>query len=258
VSPRSTIRRLRAQRRLLVAIGLSLISAVCLSAAALYALTKADPAGWSTLNSADPAVAQAAFALENAVINQAHAARPGNRAEPSRPWLSEPWTVSLSQHDANSWLAASLPRWLANQQPPVRMPDELTGLQLRFTTGGISVAARVQNGSQSHIIAASFEPELRADGSLWMPASWISIGRLPVPASWILGRIADQSRQANSSIPESLLRLADSSTIIDSLQGRIPIVQTPEVRLADGRRVRLLKIEPREGEVWLTMQTVGR
>ena len=55
------------------------------------------------------------------------------------------------------------------------------------------------------------------------------------------------------------VRYKDKRKFLEAvLSAKQRIVQTPEVRLADGRRVRLLKIEPRDGEVWLTMQTIAR
>ena len=46
--------------------------------------------------------------------------------------------------------------------------------------------------------------------------------------------------------------------IISSLSGDRPMMRTPVIRIGDGRRVRLLQLEPRDDALYITCQTLPR
>lgn len=210
-------------------------------------LARSAPAWWRPARADDPAVKAAADALENGVVNQLHAWRPGEAARAPGPWQSEPWTVAMQASDANAWVAASLPKWLANLERPVRLPSQLGELQVGFSSGLVRVGASVEYGGRRHLLSASLRPEIRADGSLWLEATWARIGRMPVPASMVLDQVIAAG--------DSTLKTDGARAIARVLAGMEPAARAPEIRLADGRRVRLLKIEVRDGQMWLTCRT---
>lgn len=245
----------RMNRRLLVRIGLGVILAVCILFGVMVTLANADPSGWTSVDPHDPKNIASAQSLETAIVNQLHASRPAaaQQQQPGSTWTSAAWTVSLKESDANVWFAASLPRWLAEQDPPILLPADVTEFQTRFTGDGVRLAARVSTGVGSHAISAEIRPEVRADGSLWIRMNSLALGRLPLPASWLVEEFTAKARSGRSSGAAP----AESDQLLRTLRGETPAVQNAVIRLADGRRVRLLRVEPKEGELWLTMQTLG-
>lgn len=153
------------------------------------------------------------------------------------------------------WITAALPGWLASQTPPIVLPAEVDDLQVRFTSSGITLGARISTGFRAQAVSARIGVDVRPDGSLWIPVRSLTLGRLPVPASLLIEQFGGQSprnpgdNRANAA--------TGGLNIVAMLQGDAPAVQQAQIRLADGRRVRVLRIEPRDGEVWITLQTFG-
>lgn len=231
-----------------------MVAGMSLLAALGVMLARATPSWWRPADPDAPATRLAAEALEHGVVNQIHAWRPRAAASGGEAWRSEPWTVSLSEVDANAWLAASLPKWLANLEKPARLPPELSELQVAFASGVVRIGGRIAHAGADHTLSASVRPEIRADGSLWMAATWVRLGRMPVPASWLLERAMDEG----SELGAAAFRTAEGRAAARVLAGLEPASRLPELRLADGRRVRLLRIEAREDQLWLTCRTEGK
>jgi len=247
-------RRRRRFRRPWVAAGLALCAAGTAALAAL-ALTRATPAWWRPIDPADPATIDAAQAVEHAVVRQLSALRPAASppATPDASWRSETWSVSLSQADANAWLAARLPRWLESREKRVLWPAGVREVRVGFGDGVVRLGVRLAADGREQIAVAHVAPDLRADGSLWLPASWFSIGRLPVPGAWALG-----GADPGDYLPADLARLPQVRRLADVLGGAAPLVNAAVIRLEDGRRVRLLRIAAREGRLELTCRTEKR
>jgi hypothetical protein len=232
-----------------------MVAGISLLAALGVLLARSTPSWWRPADPDAPGTRLAAEALEHGVVNQVHAWRPrAGAAGGGGAWRSEPWTVSLSEGDANAWLAASLPKWLANLDKPARLPPELSELQVAFASGVVRIGGRIAHAGAGHTLSASVRPEIRADGSLWLAATWVRLGRMPVPASWLLERAMDDA----SELGGAALRSREGRAAARVLAGMEPAAREPELRLADGRRVRLLRIEAREDQLWLTCRTEGR
>ncbi|MCC6675687.1 MAG: hypothetical protein IT436_00960 [Phycisphaerales bacterium] len=241
-------------RRRFAAISVGLVA--LLSALLIVAVwqSRMEP-GWWTGTSAAAAGSGAGAGLQNSVINQLHLARPtAADLGPDEAWRSEPWRVSMRCEDVNAWLAEELPRWLANRDPPVRWPARVETARAGFEAGRVMVGARLRHGGGFggvSVISASLVPELREDGSLWLRASWVRIGRLPAPASWVVPRLREAMREAG---------LEDEAHggvgfLLRVLEGEEPLARSAVIRLEDGRRVRLLDLELRDGALWITART---
>jgi hypothetical protein len=246
-------------RRWTVGAGLALAALVTVAGLLGWALVQESPVWWRTVRRDDPRTAETALLVENSVWNQIHHRRaaggpPGGDPAPEVAPGAE-WTVSLKASDANAWLNARLPLWLANQHEEAPWPKELAEVQVDFGDGLIRVGARVNSAGQDRVLSATLLPDLRDDGTLWLPATWISIGRLAVPADWLL----EQAEQHQSDfIPPELRQLPETLAMFRGFAGAAPMVQNAVIKLEDGRRVRLLKLRPVNGRLEITCRTERR
>lgn len=216
-----------------------------------------DPSWWR--RGLTPSSANA-LALETGLLDQVSRVERKGQAIPNASpgqvkWRSEPWRMSMQAQDANSWLTVQLPKWLASRQPPVAWPEEIAEIQTQFEEGVIHLGVRLKHGDRERIITATVEPYVDADGSLWLPARRVSLGAMPIPPSWILGHARDAG---GSMFPLALSTLPETRAMFDAFLGNRPIVNDAVMRLADGRRVRLVRIIPRDGKLDLTCRTEAR
>lgn len=242
------------RRWLLRAAGL-IVVLIVLGGVAAWQLIGQRPLWWRSVNAADPATIDRAKSVENMVINEVYqrrAADPVYQPTEEGSWRSERWVIRIPVTEANAWLNARLPKWMANQHDPVRLPSELEGLRVEFQEGVILVGAQVRAGGQTRIFTATLEPELAPDGSLWLPARWVHVGRLPVPVPVLLRSVGAVIRRM---IPPSVLALPETEAMARAFAGEQPVVERPVLRLEDGRRVRVLAVRPRDGVLEITCQT---
>ncbi|MBK9188557.1 MAG: hypothetical protein IPM33_06320 [Phycisphaerales bacterium] len=246
------LRSRRVRRRWFVVAGLVLSVTITLVLMGLM-LTRGVPIWWRSVSSDDPRTRELGESLENGVVRQFSAVR---EPDPDSPhaWRSKPWAVSLHASDANAWVATRLPKWLANQERGVAWPGEISEVQIEFADEAVKVGMRVRVRGRDQVLSAEVVPEIRADGSLWMPATWVRVGRLPVPASWVLER----AQEGGGLLPRAVLELPETREMFDIFLGRRPVVHEAIIGVDDARRVRLLKIVPRDGRLELTARTEAR
>ena len=272
--PVAPARRLRRRSRWTAArlfVGAAFTLAVAIGAGLLIglALSQEPPAWWSSVDGASPAVVEAALRVENGAATQLTKIRAESSPSPdgSMP-VPKPWTIALKASDANAWLAARLRPWLESQDgAPFRWPEELRQVQVEFRGGSILIGASVSpaggattgDGRASQVLAAALTPEFRDDGSLWMPARRVGLGRLSLPASWMLSPGAGGAATlTGAAVPENLARMPEAKDVLAALTGRIAVMQTPIVRIGDGRRVRLIDLQARDGVLLITCETLAR
>ncbi len=223
-------------------------------------LADARPHWWREIDPKNEQVAAAALRVENGAATQLTQIRQAADSNQT----SAPWTIRISSADANAWLAARLRPWLESQSAEFTWPPELRAVEVRFDDGHIDVGASVGDrafaaASPVRVITASLRPEFRASGELWLPAASTSVGRLSVPSSWMLSRAAPAAKRVVSKpLPGSIESMPELRDIISALSGDRPMMRTPVVRIGDGRRVRLLKLEPRDDALYITCQTLPR
>lgn len=250
--PRMPSRRLR---RLFLISATIVISVVAVLVLLGISLTNARPLWWRSVNAGDPKTIALAEEIESAVTRQLSLQRETDTSPiaPGGPrWRSREWSVSISASDANAWLNARLPQWLANRADEIRWPREIAEVQVDFDNGKIAVGARVVASGREQVLSATLVPEIHADGSLWTSATWLHAGQLPVPASWIIARLLDPAR---SVLPEEIRDIPEARDMFEAFDGRGALITAPVVKLGDGRRVRLLKVRPRDGRLEMTCRT---
>lgn len=233
---------------LVVAVGLAL------AFMASATLTRSAPSWWRQPTVNDHTAARAT-ALENAAVSQLYLARPSAQSPPDDlEWSSEPWSVALSEGDINAWLAARLPRWLEGQPGMPNWPETMSELQVRLEDGSVRTGVRVRSAEGPRFVTTSFTPRIDEHGSLWLTASWVHIGRLPVPAGWVIGNQTGR----DGVLPPELTERNETKQFLETARGRAPFATTPILALEGDRRVRLLGVRVRPGRLELTMRTETR
>ncbi|TVS09429.1 MAG: hypothetical protein EA423_00130 [Phycisphaerales bacterium] len=213
------------------------------------------PVWWRAAEPDNPETAEVAERIERALVNELHRvdrAACEETAEGGGDWISEPWGFTVSARDVNAWLNTRLPRWAENEEPDFDWPESVRELQIDFSGRQIRIGARVNTGEGDRTLWASFRPEIRKDGSLWIVADGAYVGRLPIPPSLVLNQTEARL--------ESLLdmKLEDRefwSRVIRAAMGAEAMLEDASIGLGDGRRVRLLRIVSRYDRIEVTCRT---
>lgn len=238
--PHRTIRR---ARRWLLGVGVALVLIASVLVVVSLGLTRLSPTWWRTVHAHDPATAAAAETIENEVVNKVYAVR----VEPA-----DAWAVALRAPDANAWLNTRFEQWLANADAEFAWPEEISDLQVEFDDGLIQVGVLVRGAERTQVLSASLRPEFRSDGSLWVRVESMMVGRLPIPAGWIVDRAGEHPPDL---LPTHLFEQPEVTHILAALAGDGPLVADPVLDLGDGRRVRLLGLTAERGRLRITCRT---
>lgn len=226
----------------------------------ILALSQDRPSWWRSVNPRDPAVIAVAERLENAVATILTQARPPSEdGDPAKPW-----TVRVAAADVNAWLNARLPTWMESREDvDFQWPESLQELQIDFRDGLIHVGAKVSAAKRiepdtrsGNYFSAAIAPQFKTDGSLWMPARWVALGRLSVPASWML-KEPDEVASAER-VPDELADLPETRHVLAAFAGKVPAMGNPTIKLGDGRKVRVLGMTAADGKLAITCQTILR
>lgn len=182
------------------------------------------------------------------------------------------WPVKLSDDGANAWLQLRLPVWLPkltagefreviNERGEVvdrvpidglAWPEAVSEVRAAFKDGRFRIGASVGRGADARYFSATLAPEIREDGSLWMRATSVSIGRLTLPAWLVLG---DDGGLVRGWMPPELRETAEAEAIFEKLAGLEPVFEDAVIRLGDGRRVRLLSLAVGEASLVAQFRT---
>lgn len=253
-------------RLCLAAAGIAMTSAACSAVFLTIALAQEAPTWWHRRDWRTPEVSRTAEALENWLVSSVYHARldahraPGQSLPPdAAPTFDKPvtWTIPVSSSDANAWLNSRLPRWIRHESETFQWPEQIEELQVEFRDDKILVGVKVRYAESTQFLSATLRPAIReSDGSLWMPAQTVSIGRVRLPASWFLS--PQPTALAQEQIPEELRELPETQSLAAVFSGQIPVAQKPIIKLADGRRVRLLNLTSRDGTLQVTCRTEPR
>jgi hypothetical protein len=206
-------------------------------------LTRLSPLWWRTIQASDPATIVAAETIENDVVNVVYAVR-GEQADV--------WAVAFRAPAANAWLNTRFAQWLANADAEFEWPEEISDLQVEFDDGLIHIGVLLRADERSQVLSVSLRPEIRADGSLWVRVESAFVGRLPIPAGWIVDRAGEHWPEV---LPTRLHELPETAHLLAALAGDGPLHSDPVLDLGDGRRVRLLGLAPERGQLRITCRT---
>lgn len=243
--------RLRRWRRRLVAAGL-ILAALCgvLAVCAVW-LASSRPGWWRPPGRDDAATLVRARAVENGTVTLLTQAR-GDEA----------WTVRLADADAAAWLACRLSEWATSQAGLAAWPAELLQVQVRFEDATVLVGGEVRlREGETRVFSARLRPRVDAGGSLWLVATSVGVGRLRLPAGLMLAEGPEGTPgrwlRPERGLPDGLLRGVSGREVARVLLGEMPVAKAPALRLADGRRVRVLGVRVVPGFLELTFRTEG-
>jgi len=250
-------------RRRVVLGTLLLIALLTIGLLAASAMMQRSPAWWRRVDTADPRTLRSAQAVENGLTTLFHQERDAKpRLDRSTPIAqapiptsriaSEDWRFTLRAADANAWLNTRLPAWITRREDLSAWPKEIEQIQVDFHDGMISIGAQVRAAGVLRVLSADVIPQIRPDGSLWLPARAVRVGTLPLPTGVVL-RGARQ--QANDMVPVSIRDTADSDLLWRAFLGDAALAQNPTIRLPDGRRVRILNLRSQHGVLEVTCRT---
>lgn len=272
-SPATLLRRLRALPRERVRLhavtaGIVLLTAGCSAVLIGIGMAQEAPRWWQRADWERPEVGRSAEELENRLLSNVYHARspaavqraPGQSLPPGAAAVGDQpvtWTIPVSAADANAWLNARLPKWIRSESETFEWPEQIEELQVEFRDDRILIGVKVRYADSSQYLSATLQPAIHeSDGSLWMPAQAVSIGRVPLPASWFLS--PQPTALAQEQIPEEIRELPETKSIAKVFSGQIPVTSKPIIKLADGRRVRLLSLTSRDGTLHVTCRTEPR
>lgn len=224
-----------------VAVGMGLIAAAAITALCAWLLIRSAPSWWNTVHTATPQSENVGREIENAVVNQLHAQRPPG----------EVWSVALTQDDANDWLSTRLVKWLQNRDNSVDWSTTIQRAAISFKPGSITLglSIRTDRAEDGHVLTLELIPSIDEQGRLWLLASELAIGRLPLP----LGMVASDSGLLRSFLPRGVDDGAGA--VLTALAGKEPLAQRAAAKLGDNRTVRLTALEVRDGRIDLTCTT---
>lgn len=237
IVPPAPVSNRRALFRAVVISVLALIGVGTVAVIGAATLAAKAPTWWRSVDPADAATIELAEQVERGVVNTVHRGRPAG----------EVWTVSVTASQANAWLNVKLPRWMANRDSP--WPVRLRELQVNFTdTGKAAFGARIRGADGDRVIAATIEPVIMTDGSLWILTATPHAGRLDLPRGWTVAQLREW-------LPAEVYERVPAERILTALAGDGPLFDEAVLKLEDGRRVRLLGITPEAGRLLLTCVT---
>lgn len=233
-------------RRVAVFFGLVLVALGTLAWIWGSALTRSSPSWWRTVRTDDPRVIESARLLEEAVVRQLYEIRPHD-GESDR-YASKPWSVALSPADMNAWLNVRFPRWIEGRGGIDEWPGEVRQLQVAFEEDDVHLGALVTRDGEPRVVSATIQTRIDDQGRLWLEATRVRVGRLGVPARWLIDRV-ESGEYAGLADDESLRAL------MAILKGERPALDDPVHRLQDGRAVRLMGLRASDGRLGVTCRT---
>lgn len=239
-APGARARRPRVVVRAVVVMLLALIGAGTIALIGAATLAAKAPTWWRSVDATDGATIELAEQVERGVVNTVHRSRQQH----------ETWTVAVTAAQANAWLNVKLPRWMANRGSP--WPVRLRELQANFTASGkVAFGARIRGADGDRVVAATIEPVIMTDGSLWILTATPHAGRLDLPRDWTVAQLREW-------LPAEVYERLPAERILTALAADGPLFDEAVLKLEDGRRVRLLGITAEEGRLLLTCVTESR
>jgi hypothetical protein len=164
--------------------------------------------------------------------------------------------MTIKGEEANAWLGARLKEWLQNRSERIAWPANASEPQVSFEDGVIELGFEVSAnaGEKGRVLSLGLEPRVDS-GGLWVQLGTFGIGKLTLPG----GAMADAGgSMLESRLPDSLRNNPDTKNFIDALSGKRPLVKDAVMKLSDGRRVQIVRITPKPGELELECRTLPR
>lgn len=155
----------------------------------------------------------------------------------------ETWTLTVSEEQANHWLAERLPRWLEHRR--IELPQSVHRVLVDFSEEGVTLGVSLEIEGVERILGVTVRPEVSGD-ALWAVADHFSVGTLRLPADAVMARLPEGVARPRADLPMDAI-----------LSGERHVVSPPEMSLGDGRRVLIRKLEFDENGVSATCVTLS-
>lgn len=258
----------RRYRRIAVAAAFILVVVCTALVLIALALTQERPRWWVRVDPTSPETIATAEKVENGLASALTQVRETNMRAAIEPGTEQAdiaaWKIFVTTEQANAWLNVRLRRWLADQAEQgaidFQWPAEIGQMQVSFQQGLIHVGAVVTRAPapgaapRAQTFAAALRPQFSDDGALWMTAERIEIGRLPLPAGWVLGSASGTEKKL-ADVSSALASQPQTQRVLAAFRGERPVLSRPSVKLADGRRVRIIGVEPGNDRLTITCTT---
>ncbi|MBX3387972.1 MAG: hypothetical protein KF691_00810 [Phycisphaeraceae bacterium] len=214
-------------------LGVWLIGAIFVTCAFFYGLTLRTPSWFQSEARKASEMRRMAQRVENRLITEAYRFRGGPTLEPDGSRRTgDNWRIRVTEEEATAWIAAKLGEWLANRDPPARIPPEISELQAHFGSGRAWVAGLLDD--RVYAVSTGFRAN---EKGLWFSGARAGIGSLAFPVSWgAMGFVG----MDDSGVGGWVWRL---------LSGREPLLPGATIRLEDGRRVRVIAVRVLPGAI---------
>jgi hypothetical protein len=201
-------------------------------------LAEQPPTWWSEVDAGSAEVERTSRAVENWAVSTMTRAYPDG----------ERWAVTLTEEDANAWLAVRLPMWVISERGS--WPEGIRRVRVRFHDGRIVLGAdiRESDAGEPRVVAAALRLELDRDGMADLSVDWTQINRLKLPGALGVNRLGEWLDGAGEDAIASQL----SALIRGELEA-----DTLDWRLEDGRRVTVHAVRVESGRVHLTCSTAS-
>ena len=247
--------RCRRHRRIWIGAGVTLIALGCIAFVAASVATRLTPAWWDTAIDLDDHSIDRARGFESALVTELNRVRAGTRSDLASPWKSQPWAVAMQSGDMNAWIEHVAPKWIATREQTGSWPRELVQMRISFGSDSWHIGVQIMSGNRTHFLAVDVTPRFEQDGSLWLTAHSVEVGRLQLPASLVLRRAPELFEHY---LPPSIRGDPRSACLLDALKGNTPLAVEPAIHLADGRRVRILELHSTLNRLEIVARTERR
>ena len=152
--------------------------------------------------------------------------------------------MELTEDQANAWLAARLPMWLANQGVDQQVLDAIPQVMAQVTEGRVELAAELRLNGTTQIIRLAYRPRPPTgtpgvEGEpIHLDLDGVYAGRLPVPMDALIAQLRQHIGERDAD---------ETAAAVRSIELDIPV--------DDGRRMTVIDVQLTDGRAVLTCRT---
>jgi len=228
-----------AKRRILSSAIVALAALCTLAIGVGWWLASQPPEWWAEIDTEAPETIATSRDVENWAISTMTQGRTGNGL----------WAVTLTEEDANTWLAIRLPMWVISEHG--KWPDGIHRVRVRFADNRIIIGADIRDPDSPtpRVIAAALKLHFNDSGAVRAQIEWTQFNRLKLPGAAGVSRLRTWIEEAGEAdeLAEQIASLLRGDMQADSLGWK----------LEDGRRITVHHLHVKDGEVKLTCSTAS-